>query len=293
MALSRMVPFQSPVVTTLWGSKAALASNLANRWLARHLGDRLGYFLISEYPKSGGTWFGKMAAEVIQIPYPEHSVLPIGCPSVIDNHWRFDRRFRRCWYLCRDGRDIVVSLYFHRMRYIAAPETPAGQRFGRHYRRLFGATFDPADVVGNLPRFIEDEYANPKQSFGANWADHVRGWLSPDTDSDRVRVVTYESLLEDPTGVLADAVRWACGEEPDEWVVRMTVEKNSMRRLTGRRPGEEDRGEFIRKGVAGDWKNHFSAEAATIFDQLAGDVLVQLGYEQDRGWTDRFDRRID
>ncbi len=293
MALSRMVPFQSPVVTTLWGSKAALASNLANRWLARHLGDRLGYFLISEYPKSGGTWFGKMAAEVIQIPYPEHSVLPIGCPSVIHNHWRFDRRFRRCWYLCRDGRDIVVSLYFHRMRYIAAPETPAGQRFGRHYRRLFGATFDPADVVGNLPRFIEDEYANPKQSFGANWADHVRGWLSPDTDSDRVRVVTYESLLEDPTGVLADAVRWACGKEPDEWVVRMTVEKNSMRRLTGRRPGEEDRGEFIRKGVAGDWKNHFSAEAATIFDQLAGDVLVQLGYEQDRGWTDRFDRRID
>jgi hypothetical protein len=101
-----------------------------------------------------------------------------------------------------------------------------------------------------------------------------------------VKVITYESLLADTPGVLRDAVAWACGREPDDWVVRMTAEKNSMQRLTGRRPGEEDRGDFIRKGVAGDWRNHFSADAARVFDRLAGDVLVQLGYETDRSWVE-------
>jgi hypothetical protein len=287
MSLSRMVPFDSPVLTTRWGAKAALASNLINRSLARHLGHRLGYFLISEYPKSGGTWFGKMAAEAIQIPYPEHSVFPIGCPSVIHNHWRFDRRFRRCWYVCRDGRDSVVSLYFHRMRDIADPSKPAGRRFESYYRRLYGPSFDPANIIENLPRFIENEYRHPQQSFGANWADHVRGWIGPDVDASRVKVVTYESLLDDACEVLGDAVAWACGREADPWVISTTVDKNSMLRMTGRKPGEEDRGNFIRKGVAGDWRNHFSREAAEVFDSLAGDVLVHLGYESDRDWASR------
>ena len=44
----------------------------------------------------------------------------------------------------------------------------------------------------------------------------------------------------------------------------------------------------MRKGIAGDWKNQFSLEAAQMFDQLAGETLVQWEYEQDRDWVDRF-----
>ena len=62
-----------------------------------------------------------------------------------------------------------------------------------------------------------------------------------------------------------------------------------MARQTGRAPGAEDRGSFIRKGVAGDWVNHFTRETAELFDELAGDALVALGYESDRGWADRYD----
>lgn len=290
MALSPMLPFDAVVYTTRWGSKATLFSNLATRFLAhRRLGERLGYFLVSEYPKSGGTWFGKMAAEAIQIPYPEHSVLPIGCPAAIHNHWRFHPGFRRAWYICRDGRDVLVSLYFHRTRFLDRPDTPIGRRTRAALERVLGADFDPADSRANMGRFIQHEFANPRSSFGANWRDHVLGWIGDGSNRPHVHVVRYESLLEDAVGTLGQAVSWACGKDASEWVLENTVEKHSMARQTGRAPGSEDRSNFIRKGIAGDWMNHFTRETAVMFDELAGDALVRLGYEPDRDWVDRYD----
>jgi hypothetical protein len=40
----------------------------------------------------------------------------------------------------------------------------------------------------------------------------------------------------------------------------------------------------VRKGIAGDWKNYFSPESAGVFEQYAGDVLCELGYEQNAYW---------
>ena len=55
------------------------------------------------------------------------------------------------------------------------------------------------------------------------------------------------------------------GQEPDPWVVNQTVDKYDMKRQTGgRAAGVEDRSSFIRKGVAGDWVNHFSRASASF-----------------------------
>ncbi|MCA1847755.1 MAG: sulfotransferase domain-containing protein [Actinobacteria bacterium] len=64
------------------------------------------------------------------------------------------------------------------------------------------------------------------------------------------------------------------------------VEEFSFERQAGRRPGEEDRGSFLRKGVVGDWRNYFSPEAREMFDRYAGDELILLGYERDRAWVE-------
>jgi hypothetical protein len=52
----------------------------------------------------------------------------------------------------------------------------------------------------------------------------------------------------------------------------------------GRAPGQEDRGNFFRKGVAGDWTNHFRDEDRRIFNEEAGRALVELGYEANERW---------
>ncbi len=44
---------------------------------------------------------------------------------------------------------------------------------------------------------------------------------------------------------------------------------------------------MLRKGQAGDWRNHFTREAAEIFDRYCGDMLISTGYEPDHEWVRR------
>jgi hypothetical protein len=41
---------------------------------------------------------------------------------------------------------------------------------------------------------------------------------------------------------------------------------------------------FVRKAIAGDWRNFFSAAHSDTFKQIAGDLLIKLGYESDLNW---------
>jgi hypothetical protein len=40
----------------------------------------------------------------------------------------------------------------------------------------------------------------------------------------------------------------------------------------------------FRKGTIGDWRNHFEPEHKTAFRELAGQALIELGYEKDMDW---------
>ncbi len=87
---------------------------------------------------------------------------------------------------------------------------------------------------------------------------------------------------------LADIVEYLSGEPARPDRIRTTLEATSFEKHTGRKPGEEDVGVAVaRKGVAGDWQNLFSREAAEVFDRWAGDILIETGYETSREWMDR------
>jgi hypothetical protein len=40
----------------------------------------------------------------------------------------------------------------------------------------------------------------------------------------------------------------------------------------------------FRKGVSGDWKNYFTAQHKSVFKEVAGQLLIDLGYEKDMDW---------
>jgi hypothetical protein len=101
---------------------------------------------------------------------------------------------------------------------------------------------------------------------------------------DRYLEVRYEDLQ-------ADAVREAravfafLGADAGEEVARRCTERVSFERWTrGRERGQEDSAAFLRKGVAGDWRNVFTPRDKEIFKQMSGDLLVELGYEEDGRW---------
>lgn len=269
------------------GQNMRRVSNRLTRQIALRWGETFPMYVVSEYPKSGGTWLGRMVADCLEIPLPRHTNLPLAMTCVVHNHWGYDPRLRRCIYLYRDGRDVMVSFYFHRMRWIHNERNPKYAGHAQKYEAMFGKGYDKDDTVANLARFIEHEFANPRDSR-LTWRQHVESWGAPD-GHEHVAYVSYEQLREDCAGHLKRIVEHVAGRPIEDWRVDMAVDKFSMQRATGRKPGEEDRTTLIRKGVVGDWVNHFSREAAEVFDRLAGDTLVRLGYEADRGWVSRYE----
>ncbi|MBL4591442.1 MAG: sulfotransferase domain-containing protein [Phycisphaerales bacterium] len=242
------------------------------------------HYPLVEYPKCGGTWVCRMLAESLALPFAQYSRLPVAMPSVIHNHWKFHPKFENCTYLMRDGRDVMVSFYFHFTRKVGNPNQKNVDIYIDKLRKILGENADFQDVQANLPAFIEHLFAKPV-GCRQNWRDHNLAWMN----QPKVHYLKYEDLRHDCVAAVTKHVSSLASDRLNEDQIERAVDHFSMKRMTGRNPGEEDKGSFIRKGVVGDWKNHFTREAAEVFDGLAGDVLVQLGYETDNSWVGRCD----
>ena len=237
------------------------------------------------YPKSGTTWAAQLVADYLRLPFPRFSLLPIAFPAVVHGHSTVSARMPRCVYSMRDGRDVMVSLYFYMARDIPEGTHP---RVPRHLARWFPGLKDKADVRTNLPRFLEAEASRPSVR-GAGWGEHVRTYLRA-VGSDRLGrrglvMLRYEDLLTDGPGTLARAMSLLTGEDADERGAREAVERFSFSRLT-KQKREGERSRFLRKGGSGDWRNYFTRESAQIFRDRFGEALIEAGYEPDDSWAD-------
>ena len=52
----------------------------------------------------------------------------------------------------------------------------------------------------------------------------------------------------------------------------------------GRNPGIENQRSHYRKGIAGDWINHFKPQHIDYFKAHYNDVLLKLAYETTADW---------
>ena len=117
---------------------------------------------------------------------------------------------------------------------------------------------------------------------GGSW---VRDWL----DRPRICLVHFEDMLSDPEAQLVRILNFT--ERPvNREHVRRVVAENSFEELTRRRDGKTresgqgDNSKFLRRGVAGDWRNHFNARSCELIWKHAGSALERLGYESDSTW---------
>jgi hypothetical protein len=150
----------------------------------------------------------------------------------------------------RDGRDCYVSLWFH-----LYPE------------REPLAAENRADFLGRI------------KGHAATWRDTmVKFQKDADDHPGRHFAIRYESLLEDAQGEMARLFEWF-GCQADDATVAQVVASNTFSVASGgRAPGEADPRSFLRKGIAGDWKNHFDAECNALYCEVAGEALAAAGY---------------
>ena len=68
------------------------------------------------------------------------------------------------------------------------------------------------------------------------------------------------------------------GANDDDAIVKRCIEENRFEKLAQRAAGDEDSESFFRKGVVGDWRGLFTERDRQVYEEIAGDVLLKMGY---------------
>lgn len=105
----------------------------------------------------------------------------------------------------------------------------------------------------------------------------------------RVHCLTYEMMHRQPQKTVRGLLDYLEVDASDRVITRMvrsaSFEEMTRRhsKTTGRKPGEENRQESLRKGVVGDWKNHIDKNLANLIDAavlpLRREVFEKYGLE--------------
>jgi len=89
--------------------------------------------------------------------------------------------------------------------------------------------------------------------------------------------VRYADLLERSEAALEPLMRFL-GVDASSEVPKACVAGSSFERLSlGRPRGVEDKRSHLRRGVVGDWVNHFDAETTNYVAARAGGLMKRLG----------------
>jgi hypothetical protein len=168
-----------------------------------------------------------------------------------------------CFVIIRDLRDTLVSRYFS----------------ARYSHPLMGCVGQTREALGQLG--VEEGLLTLMDSGRFDGTAAIqRSWLGTDTE-----VLRYEDLLTHDEDILVPLLTERCPLGVPSEQVRAAVVACRFENLTrGRARGQEDLGSHERKGVAGDWRNHFSDRVKDAFKGRYGDLLVATGYEQNLNW---------
>ena len=167
------------------------------------------------------------------------------------------------FHVVRDPRDVVVSGYFsHRNSH----PTSAWPKLIEFRERLRSVTKEEGLLL--------------EMDFVSDLFEQMLQWQ----EIPGVREVKFEELIRSPAEMFIELLSPLM--PASELMIRQVVDEYSFVNLSGgRRPGEEDVNHHFRKGVPGDWRNHFTPAHLDRFKALYNPLLVKLGYETDDSWA--------
>lgn len=191
-----------------------------------------------------------------------HNLKKDNVPLLLNN-WSnfFLKRYPfRLFIVVRDLRDMFISLYFS-----IKHSHPMITDNLIHYRSKLAGINQEEGLI-----FLMGEYDHLK-NIQVRWLNKAGLYLR------------YEDLVAHEFRMFQKIVRY-CELPVADDALKVIVKRNSFEARTGRRRGEEDAKSHVRKGVPGDWKNHYTPKVTEEFKRRFGKVLIQTGYEEDMDW---------
>ncbi|XP_072463314.1 sulfotransferase 2A1-like isoform X2 [Notamacropus eugenii] len=161
-------------------------------------------------------------------------------------------------YVMRNPRDVVVSLY--------------------HFSKVL-KLLEPTD---NFSKMLE-MFSQGNVIYGC-WFDHICGWLSL-RENDNFLILTYEELLHDMRRNV-DKICHFLGTKLKEEEIDLVIKNASFSVMKDNKMSnhsilpdyimDHSQGSIMRKGISGDWKNHFTVAQSEAFDNLFQERMTEL-----------------
>ena len=230
-------------------------------------------FIVS-YPKSGTTWFRFILSNYISgckvstfftnefipdIHIHESLCESLERPRIMKSHSKFDASYPKVIYLVRDVRDVLISFFFHSLKY------------------------NPKYNGFELSEFMD--CFNKGELFSGRWDEHVLGWINQ--FEGEVLVIRYEDLLLNTEKEMLSALSFLNFEINDS-LLKDSIESASFSKMQKIEKTENTTDEslknsnqslmFVRKGIIGDFNNHLSKQQIQKLNNVYGRTLKQLSY---------------
>lgn len=230
------------------------------------------YYLVNEFPKSGGTWLAQRLSDALDVPFRRNAPIRLE-RSVTHGHFLSPLDLRNVVVLWRDPRDLLISFYFH--CFFVNEHHNAGLVRMMKERCPFD---DYTDIRANLPAFIRFLTETPlSPSF--TWPEFVQVWAG---EHGTVQT-SYEALRADTPGELKRVAEALSGTLLPEGRAAEMAEQHSFARAKQaaeqKRPADAELS-FVREGALGGWRRHFTPEAeAALREGGYAEAMRGLGYE--------------
>ena len=182
----------------------------------------------------------------------------------------------RLIYIVRDGRDTLISHRFQQFidgkQHLSSEDLRIQTEFER----------DPSPFInGQRSIFTEKAIRRMTNSWVTNIAEtHTAG---QEHYGDRYHVLRYEDLLRAPYATISNVWRFL-GADHAGLESEITDEMNYNPDAAYQQEVAADLVQPLEKGKRGSWRELFTDRDKQIFKQIAGQTLIDWGYEQDMEW---------
>lgn len=230
--------------------------------------------LFSCHHKVGTAWFSNILNHVatefdLKFEYNQALLLSEDTDIFFDDHSRYDLDKLELYkgvHIIRDPRDVIVSGYhYHKWTEEDWANIPSDKFGGKSYKEKI-----------NSFQNEEQGIAFEMENVGTDTIIEMMMW---NYSNPNVLEIKFEELLKNPDEVFDDIFRHYgfSGEELNKCL-------SIANSYTFDRLKKKFNSKHLRKGIAGDWRNHFTDELKTLFKDMFPGVLEKLGYEKNMQW---------